>query len=193
MKKEEARKIFIKLRLKQYSYSKCQRILKNKYNYIVSLRNLKRWQKRFNDEDIWDFKDKSQRPNKIWYKVTNGAEQQIINLRLSTGWGAKKLLEHLKHLDISIITINRVLKSNNLTRKEHNRGTRKKYVRYQRTHANSLWHIDDSEFEKKGKIIAVVDDATRYCLGILHMPTVTTIVVTQFLDELIKKFGLQLR
>lgn len=163
--------------------------MKDKYDYIVSIRNLKRWQKRFNEEDIWDFNDKSQRPNKIWYKVTCDAEKQIIDLRNKTGWGANKLLQHLKHLDISIITINRVLKANNLTRTEHNRSVRKKYVRFQRKHANSLWHIDDSEFGKEGKIIAVVDDATRYCLGILHVPTVTTKIATQFLDELITKFG----
>lgn len=190
MKKEETRKEFIKMRTKQYSYSKCQRILKEKYNYIVSIRNLKRWQKRFNEEDIWDFNDKSQRPNKIWYKITQQAEKEIINLRLETGWGANKLHEHLKHLDVCCKTIQRVLKANNLTKTEGNRGQRKKYVRFERKHANSLWHIDDSEFGKKGKIIAVVDDATRYCVGILHVPTVTTKIATQFLDELIKKFGL---
>lgn len=189
MKKEDARREFIKLRVKQYSYSKCQRILEDKFQYKISIRNLKRWQQRFDKENNWDFCDKSQRPNKIWYKITKEAEKEIINLRKSTGWGAKKLFEHLKHLDVCEKTIERVLKNNNLTRKEGNRGQRAKYVRYQRTHANSLWHIDDSEFGKKGKIIAVVDDATRYCLGILHVDSVTTIVVTKFLDDLIKKFG----
>ena len=189
MKKEELRREFIKLRVKQFSYSKCQRILKGKYDFSVSIRNLKRWQQRFDKEDSWDFQDKSQRPNKIWYKVTVEAEKQIINLRKTTGWGAKKLLQHLKYLEISEKTIERVLKSNNLTRIEHNRGQRKKYIRFERKHANSLWHIDDSEFSEKGKIIAVIDDATRYCLGILHVPTVTTLVVTEFLDGLIKKFG----
>ena len=190
MEKDEIRKIFIKLRTKQYSYSKCQRILKDKYNFVVSIRNLKRWQKRFNEEEIWDFNDKSQRPNKIWYKVTLEAEKQIIDLRSKTGWGAKKLHQYLKKLDVSERTINLVLKRNNLTRKDHNRGQRKKYVRFERKHANSLWHIDDSEFGDKGKIIAIVDDATQYCVGILHVPTVTTKIATQFLDEVIEKFGL---
>lgn len=188
MKKEDLRREFIKLRVKQFSYSKCKSILEKNFDFRVSKRTLKRWQKRFDKESKWDFCDKSQRPNHIYYKVTLEAEKQILNLRSKTGWGAKKLHKCLG-LNISEKTIERVLKSNNLTRKEGNRGQRKKYVRFQRLHANSLWHIDDSEFGKNGKIIAVIDDATRYCLGILHVPTVTTAVVTQFLDELIMKFG----
>lgn len=190
MNKEEARKIFIKLRLKQLKFKKCKDILENKYKYLVSIRTLNRWQQRFEKEEIWDFKDKSTIPNKIYFKVTLEAKKQIVLLREKTGWGAKKLHQHLKHLDISIITINRVLKQEGLTRKEHIRGQRAKYVRFEREHANSLWHIDDSEFGEKGKVIAVVDDATRYCIGLLNSPTVTTPIVTEFLDSLFKTHGI---
>ncbi len=188
MNKSEIRREFIKLRVKQCSYSKCSHILNEKYSFKSSKRTLQRWQQRFNLESNWDFCDKSQRPNKIWYKVTLDIEKQILDLRKLTGWGAKKIRDYIG-LDLHYDTVNEVLKRNNLTRKEGIRGQRKKYVRFQRTHANSLWHIDDSEFGEKGKIIAVVDDATRYCLGILHVPTVTTLIVTEFLDILIKKFG----
>ncbi len=93
------------------------------------------------------------------------------------------------NLDLHPDTINKVLKRNDLVRKDGNRGQRVKYVRFQRTHANSLWHIDDSDFDDKGKVIAVIDDATRYLIGLIHVPTVTTPIVTVFLDGLIKKFG----
>jgi hypothetical protein len=188
MEIHEIRKDFIKLRVKQYSYSKCQKLLYEKYKRKFHISTLKRWQKRFNSENNWDFKDKSKVAHKIYYKVTLDIEKQIIEFRKLTGWGAKKIKEFLK-LDLYPDTINQVLKKNGLTRKEGNRGQRVKYVRFQRKHANSFWHIDDSEFGKKGKIIAVIDDATRYCLGILHVPTVTTAIVTEFLDDLIKKFG----
>jgi putative transposase len=81
-----------------------------------------------------------------------------------------------------------ILNKNGLTRKEHNRGKRAKYIRFQRKHSNSLWHIDDSEFNN-GKIIGVLDDCSRYNLGILYVKNVTTIIATKFLDELIQKFG----
>lgn len=189
MKIHKIRREFLKLRVKQNSYSKCQRILKEKFDFQISIRSLKRWQKRFSTQKIWDFKDSPKVPNKIYYKVTQDLEAQIISFRKKTGYGALKIKNAL-NLNIHQDTVNEVLKRNNLTRTEHNRSSRAKYVRFERKHANSLWHIDDSEFGEEGKIIAVVDDATRYCLGILHTKTVTTPVVTQFLDELIQKFGL---
>lgn len=187
MKKHEIRLKFIKLRTKQISFSKCKKILNEKYKFKVSIRTLKRWQQRFN-EGIWDYNDKSTRPNKIYYKVTLDIEQRILAHRKAFGWGALKIKQSL-NLDLHPDTINQVLKKNGLVRKEGNRGQRAKYVRFQRKHSNSLWHIDDSDYGEKGKVIAVVDDSTRYLIGLIHVPTVTTLVVTEFLDHLIKKFG----
>jgi putative transposase len=189
MKKGEIRREFFKLRLQQKSYSKCKTLLQERHKYSVSIRTLKRWQQRFSKEDEWNLRDNSTKPNKIYYKITQQAIKEILVLRKKTGWGACKLKVMLPHLNLSHQRINTILHENGLTRKENNRGKRAKYVRFQRKHSNSLWHIDDSEFGKKGKIIAVIDDCSRYCLGILHTNTVTTVIVTKFLDELIKKFG----
>jgi len=68
MKKDEIRREFIKLRVKQHSYSKCQRILNEKYKFKVSKRTLIRWQQRF-DKELWNYLDKSTRPNKIYFYV----------------------------------------------------------------------------------------------------------------------------
>lgn len=188
MKKEIIRKEFLKLRIKQYSYAKCKTQLKETYAYSVNIRTLKRWQKRFTKDDTWNLIDDSRKPKTLHYKITEPAKKEIIKLRKQTGWGAKRLKNMLQHLNLSHITINNILKQQGLTRREGNRAQRAKYVRFQRKHANSLWHIDDSEYGKKGKIIAVIDDCSRYCLGILHTERVTTRVVTCFLDELIKTF-----
>lgn len=189
MKKEIIRKEFLKLRIKQYSYQKCKTQLKKEYEHNVSIRTLKRWQKRFSKDNSWNLIDDSRRPKTIHKKITSEIESEVIKLRNKTGWGAKRLSQILNHLDLSHFTINRILKEKGLTRKEHNRGTRAKYVRFQRKHPNSLWHIDDSEFEEKGKIIAVIDDCSRYSIGTIHTSTVNTNIVTKFLEELIKKFG----
>lgn len=177
------------MRIKQYSYTKCKTQLKELYEFNVSIRTLKRWQKRFSKDDSWNLIDGSRKPNKIYYKITKQVKEEIINLRKKTGWGAKRLKQILSHLKLSHVTINNIIKEKGLTRKEGNRGTRAKYVRFQRKHANSLWHVDDSEFGEKGKIIAVIDDCSRYSLGILKVNNVNTNVVIKFLDELIKKFG----
>ena len=188
MKKEIIRKEFLKLRIKQYSYSKCKTQLKEAYGFSTSIRTLKRWQKRFSKDD-WNLIDDSRKPKTIHYKITEQAKKEIISLRKQTGWGAKRLKQILTHLNLSHLTINNVIKEKGLTRKEGNRAQRAKYIRFQRKHANSLWHIDDSEFEEKGKIIAVIDDCSRYNLGTLHVNFVDTNTATKFLDELINKFG----
>lgn len=189
MKKDIIRREFFKLRLKQISYSNCKKQLKEAYGYLVSVRTLKRWQKRFSEDDNWNLRDDSRKPKVINYKVTDEAREKILAMRKKTGWGCKKIKFLLPHLDLSEYSINKILREAKLTRKEHNRGQRAKYVRFQRKHANSLWHIDDSEFGKKGKIITVIDDCSRYCLGILHTNTVTTKLVTNFLESLITKYG----
>lgn len=163
MKKDIIRREFFKLRLKQISYSNCKKQLKEAYGYLVSVRTLKRWQKRFSEDDNWNLRDDSRKPKVINYKVTDEAREKILAMRKKTGWGCKKIKFLLPHLDLSEYSINKILREAKLTRKEHNRGQRAKYVRFQRKHANSLWHIDDSEFGKKGKIITVIDDCSRYC------------------------------
>src|SRR3989338_2727630 len=188
MKKEIIRREFLKLRIKQYSYSKRKTQLKELYEFNVSIRTLKRWQKRFSKDDSWNLIDESRKPKVIHYKVSEQTKEEIIHLRNKTGWGAKRLKKILKN-KLAHSTINEVLKQKGLTRKEGNRGRRARHIRFERKHANSLWHIDDSEFGDKGKIIAVIDDCSRYCLGILYVNTVDTNVVTKFLEELIKKFG----
>ena len=80
MKKELIRKEFLKLRIKQYSYSKCKTQLKETFGYSVNIRTLKRWQKRFSKDDSWNLIDDSRKPKTIHYKVTEQAKQEIINL-----------------------------------------------------------------------------------------------------------------
>src|SRR3989344_3959172 len=189
MEKGIIRREFLKLRIKQYSYSRCKKQLKDTYGYSVSIRTLKRWQKRFSKDDTWNLIDDSRKPKIVHHKVTDQARGQVLSMREKTGWGAKKLKVLLPQIGLSHDTINIILREAGITRKEHNRGQRAKYVRFQRKHANSLWHIDDSEFGGQGKIITVIDDCSRYCLGIFHVNTVSTNIVIKFLDELIKKFG----
>ncbi len=146
MEKGIIRREFFKLRMKQYSYSRCKKQLKATYGYSASIRTLKRWQQRFSKEDDWNLIDDSRKPNTIHFKLTAKVRKAIIETRSKTGWGAIRLAKILTHLDLPNDTINRVLNEEGLTRKEGNREQRAKYVRFQRKHANSLWHIGDSEF-----------------------------------------------
>ena len=190
MDKFEIRKEFFKLKNKGFSYTQCRRILRAKYDYSVTTRTLKRWIKLLDNGD-WDLKDNSRRPKTIHYKVNKEIEHQVISLRGKTGWGCDKILSDLQNIGISRITINRILNKYNLCKKTQNKGKQKKWIRWQRKHPNSLWQIDHTDEQELFGCytLSVLDDCSRYSLALVKLNRVTTSIVTQILDELIKKHG----
>lgn len=190
MKKEEIRREFFKLKNKGFSYSKCKTILLAKYDFVVSVRTLKRWISRL-DYDNWNLKDNSRRPHTLHYKITPEIEKEVINLRKNTGWGQEKLYPHLKHLGISERSVKRIIKKHNLCRETKSKGKRIKWVRWQRHHPNSLWQIDHTDEQELFNCytLSVLDDCSRYSLAVVKLNRVTTNVVTHILDKLIKVHG----
>jgi transposase InsO family protein len=186
MKKEEIRKEFFKLRIKGHSYAQCRRILLAQFSYEITARTLQRWSERLNKTE-WDLRDASRRPKTIHRIITLDIEDKIIELRNKTGWGADKLQSIIK--EISESSIKRVLNKYNLC-KYVKRKKRLKYIRWQRKHPNSLWQMDVSDQKIADKYcFAVIDDCSRYCLGLFDLNRVTTSVVTQILDELARVHG----
>jgi transposase len=177
MKKEEIRKEFFKLRIKHHSYTQCRKILKAMYGYEISLRTLYRWSKRLNETE-WNLKDSSKRPKTIHTKVTQKDREKIISIRNKTGWCADKIKNFV---NLSHTTINKVLQENNLTASNSRRKKRLKYIRWQRKHPNSLWQMDVSDQKIKDKYcFAVIDDCSRYCVGLIDLNRVTTAVARKF-------------
>lgn len=188
MKKEEIRREFLKLRIAGHSYSQCRFIIKTKYQYETTLRTLKRWSARFNNQKAWNLKDKSRKPYTIHCKVDKALVQQVLNLRRKTGWGENKIA---LQIPLSHTTINQILNANSLCKNSKNKGKRKKWVRWQRKHPNSLWQIDHTDEQDKLNCytLSVLDDCSRYSLALEKLNNVTTAVVTNILDSLIRKHG----
>jgi len=187
MKKEEIRKEFFKLRIKHHSYSQCKKILKAQFSYEITSRTLQRWNERLNKTE-WDLKDYSRKPKIIHYKISSEIEKKVILLRNRTGFGENKLTEYFPNL--SHKAINKILNKHNLTNPNPNRRKRIKYIRWQRKHPNSLWQMDTSDQKIKDKYcFAVIDDCSRYCIGLIDLNNVTTNVVTHILDELGRVHG----
>ncbi len=186
MKKEEIRKEFFKLRIKQHSYSQCRKIIKARFDYDITTRTLQRWVQRLNLES-WDLQDKSRRPKVIHYKITQEIESKVIRLRKELGWGEKRIAGYV---DVGHWAVNKILNKYNLTNPNPRRKKRLKYIRWQRKHPNSLWQMDVSDQKVKDKYcFAVVDDCSRYCVGLIDLNRVTTKVVTKILDDLIQFHG----
>lgn len=115
IRKEKIRKLFLKLRNKELSCAQCKKRLKTAYDYDVTIRTLERWDKRFK-ETKWNLKDSSKRPKTIHYKVTPEIKKKIIFIGNKTGWGEYKIAKLFP--DISHTTINKVLKTDGLFKKE---------------------------------------------------------------------------
>jgi len=186
MKKEEIRKEFFKLKNKGHTSNQCRKILFVQFGYEVCKRTLQRWNCNLNRND-WDLCDKSKRPKTIHYKITPKIEERIILIKKKTGWGAEKIEDFV---NLGHTTINKILKKHNLTIPNPNKKKRVKYVRWQRKHPNSLWQMDTSDQKIEGKYcFAVIDDCSRYCLGLFGLNSVSTDAIIQILDTLFKIHG----
>ncbi len=186
MKKEEVRKEYFKLRIKGHANNQCRKIILAQFGYEVTIRTLRRWTERLNKTD-WNLMDKSTRPNTIHRKITAEDETAVIEIKNKTGWGERKIANFV---DVGHTSINKVLRKYNLTDPQENRRKRIKYIRWQRKHPNSLWQMDVSDQKIKDKYcFAVIDDCSRYCLGLFALNEVTTSIITHLLDELIKIHG----
>lgn len=80
--------------------------------------------------------------------------------------GAVNLEKILKcgNIRVSHNKIHKYLKSVGLANTEPRKGRRRKWVRYERKHSNSLWHTDWHE-TSMGQLIAYLDDASRYIVS----------------------------
>lgn len=187
MKKEEIRKEFFKLKNKGHSLNQCRKIILAQFGFEVSKRTLQRWHKLLNETD-WNLKDKSKRPTIIHYKINEKIENKVISIRNKTGWGANKINQFVN--EISESSIKRILAKNNFIIQNPKRRKRIKYIRWQREHINSTWQMDLSDQKVEGKYcFAVIDDCSRYCVGLFELNNISTEIITHLLDQLIKIHG----
>lgn len=187
MGKVEMRREFFRLKNKGHSYAQCKSILKAIHGFETTIRTLKRWIKRL-DDDNWNLDDDSKCPHTIHYKVDSALKNKIIELRKKTGWGEDKLA---LHFPLSHTAINKVLNTSNLCRETKNKGKRLKWVRWQREHPNSLWQIDHTDEQALFDCytLSVLDDCSRYSIALVKLKQVTTDNVTHILDRLIRQHG----
>jgi hypothetical protein len=186
MSKVSIRKEFFKLKNQGHSYNQCRKILRVRFDFEVTNRTLKRWNGQLNKSD-WDLQDKSKRPKTIYYKIKSEDEKKIIEIKKKTGWGERKIA---LFVDLGHTSINKILNKHNLTKPNENRRKRIKYIRWQREHPNSLWQMDISDQKIEGKYcFAVIDDCSRYCLGLTALNSISTSIVTHIIDKLIQVHG----
>ena len=185
MKKEIARREFLKLKVHGYSHLECKIILEKLYGFGVATITLKRWWKRFNLGD-WNLRDSSQRPHTIHYKFSAEEIDRVIDLRKTLGYSAYQL----KQIGISMSgsMMKRIIKAVRLSRGNKMEGVKLKWVRFERDTPNSMWQLDGTQFNGQW-ILPIEDDCSRYCIAIGTMEHMTTANVIKLLKEAIAMHG----
>lgn len=160
--------------------------LADHYGLVVSKRTLKRWKLCLNDSS-W-LGPKVPNPPRPSRKVTAEMLVRICTLRKRTGWG-RIILKEVFCFDLSESTYRDIIKINGLSRGSKIENKRIHWVKWQREHPDSLWQIDSWKLPNGNWVIDIIDDCSRFCLGIKEVEHLTTEALIEFLEELIKKHG----
>ena len=187
MKKHILRREFIKLRIAGKTNKECQKLL----GIDCDRRTLRRWWKRFNEEDNWNLTDTSKAPSKLQTKFSEEERKVIERIRKNFGYGPKKtrIQAHNEGVDMSISTVKRIIKQTGLSKGSPMEGTKLRWVRFERENPNSMWQIDGDENDDGTWRVPVVDDCSRYCLGVYEIEHNTTKATIKILENCIKKHG----
>ena len=84
--------------------------------------------------------------------------------------------------------LHRILKAHGLACTQPNKSRRRKWIRYERKHSNSLWHIDYSELERK-QLCAIIDDASRLIVGYGLFDNATAENAVKVLNKAVLSYG----
>ncbi len=192
MKKHILRREFLKLKIKDTTYKECLKILEEKYGKRYGLRTLKYWWKRHNVTD-WDLKDKSQRPSKLPVKFSEADKEVVCDIRKKFGYGSKKIRIQAQNegVDMSISTVKRIIKRTGLSKGSKMEGIalKPKWVRFERPYPNDMWQIDGDKNDDGTWKVPVVDDCSRYSLGVYEIEHNTTEAMITILEDCIRKHG----
>ncbi len=133
--------------------------------------------------------------NKIRVHISDGQRRIVLAAyRYMVNALYLKMIDDDYGVHINHNRIHQVLKMNGLAVPSSKKWIRRKWVRYEREHSNSLWHTDWHEIKDqswKGQwLIVYQDDASRYITGYGVYPTLTTKFSVDALDRTIREYAL---
>ena len=125
-------------------------------------------------------------------RETTGFETNaVLEVKKQMGFGACNIEKVLSERGIKIPhnRIHKILIENNLAKKDPRKGKRRKWIRYERRHSNSLWHADWTEYKGK-ELLFFEDDASRLITGYCESKNATTDITISVFDDAVRKWGL---
>jgi transposase InsO family protein len=160
----------------------------------VQRKTIHKWVGRFRQEGVGGLLDRSRRPKRSPNRISKAVERRIIEVRQEFGWGGKNLSDLLagEGVIVSASTIDRVIARNGLIREQDRQQPAVK--RFERKSPNELWQMDfKGEYRLPGgrcTPLSIIDDCTRYSIGLFGLRRTTTEQVSQRLIYCFEEFGL---
>ncbi|MCE2508453.1 MAG: hypothetical protein J4G04_04010 [Nitrosopumilaceae archaeon] len=158
--------------------SKVRHILRKRRNGIdaskiakemsVSARWIRKLCARYRNIDLKDVvypMRMGRRPNSMPGRREHSA---VLEYRQATHLGADELedvIEAATGIHIPHNTIHAILKSEGMANAESKKGGKRKWVRYERTYSNSMWHTDYKQLDDGRWFLCYEDDASRFVTG----------------------------
>lgn len=152
------------------------------------------WLRRYEESgSVLSLLEKSHRPRRMRCLTPQAVIDRIVVLRLTHGWGGRKLQLLLANEGISVSesTINRVLKRQGLVRQSKVAGTATR--RFEREHPNELWQMDFKGDYPLGAgrcyPLSLLDDHSRFTLGVFALDGQTGRAVHSCLVSVFERYG----
>ncbi len=124
------------------------------------------------------------------YPISDDEVNAVIEVKKEMGFGACNIEKVLfeRGVRISHNRIHRILMENGLAKREPKKGKRRKWIRYERRHSNSMWHADWTKYNGEN-ILLYEDDASRLITGYGKFKNATTDVTISVFDSAVEKWG----
>jgi len=154
-----------------------------------------KWLKRYQAEGVNGMRDRSRRPANSPGKTGPQIVEKIVEQRRKTpDWGARKL--HLllaeQGVKVPVITIHRILLRQGLVAEQDRQ--RPAVKRFERERPNQLWQMDfkglPASWQAKRVPLSVLDDHSRYLLGLEALSETQGRQVRQSLEQIFHEAGL---
>lgn len=156
-----------------------------------------KWVDRWRNEGNEGLSDRSRRPSVVRYATDEQVKALLLAERKRyPAWGARKLCKRLERKGIAPPperTANRILKRAGLVDPRH--GETQEPMRFERASPNELWQMDHKgaihgRWARRTVPFAVLDDCTRYLLGLKALPNKGLVSTWEALWEFFGEFGL---
>lgn len=165
--------------------------------YRISSRTAYKWLKRYEQEGEAGLQDRSKRPKQSPTQTGPEMEARVLALRKETGWGGRKIARVLAEQGEPEVphpnTITDMLRRAGAL-DEQERDKHRPFHRFAKPGANELWQMDFKGhfalLNGRCHPLTVLDDHSRFCLGLKACGGETAVLVKQHLEQIFRQYGL---